>query len=188
MVDQPLSNNSTESNSDARVQQFVRLLSQNERCLKGYILSLVPNLADTEQIVQETNLRLWEQFGKFDPEVGPFAAWARAIAHFQILTFRKKAGRERVIFNSEILAALAERATIRTPQLADRQEAVIDCVNKLPDRSRELVRLYYFDEMKIRTAAEKLGRSVAAIEKAIVRVRRILYECVNSALEREQER
>jgi RNA polymerase sigma-70 factor, ECF subfamily len=181
----PSLHNGANGCSDARVQQFVRLLTQNERCLKSYILSLVPNLADTEQILQETNLRLWAQFSKFDPTIGGFAAWARTIARYQVLTFRKEANRERVIFNSDFLDTLAERAEARTPQLAARQEALINCVNKLPDRSRELIRYYYLAEMKVRAAAEKLGRTVAATEKAIVRVRRILYDCVMSALARD---
>jgi RNA polymerase sigma-70 factor, ECF subfamily len=174
-----------DSAAESRVQEFVRLLTGNERRLKSYILTLVPNLADAEQIAQETSLRLWQQFGQYDPSLGDFSAWARSIAHYQVLTFRKKQGRERIVFSSELVDALAERAAVRESELAARQEALIDCVGKLPDHARELVRLYYYAGMKLRAAAERLGRSVAATEKAIVRIRRVLYNCVNSALRKD---
>ena len=169
------------------MQEFVRLLTGNERRLKSYILTLVPNLADAEQIAQETSLRLWEQFDRYDPSLGDFSAWARTIAHFQVMTYRKKLSRERIVFSSELIDALAERAAARAPELAARQEALVDCLQKLPEHSRELIRLYYEVGLKVRTAAEKLGRSVAAAEKAIVRIRRLLYDCIKSALRKDAQ-
>ncbi len=66
---------SHDSAAETRVQEFVRLLTGNERRLKSYILTLVPNLADAEQIAQEASMRLWEQFGQYDPSEGDFSAW-----------------------------------------------------------------------------------------------------------------
>ncbi len=113
---------------------------------------------------------------------------ARSIAYFQVLTFRKKAGRERVVFNSELVDALADRAAVRSQRLADRQVALIDCLDKLPEHSREIIRLYYFMGMKLHAAAEHLGRSIAATEKAIVRIRRLLHDCVEDVLQKEGSR
>ena len=172
---------------ESRVAEFVRLLTGNERYLKSYILSLVPNLADAEQIAQETSLRLWEQFGQYDPFEGDFSAWSRSIAHYQILTFRKKLCRERLVFSSEMMEMLAARTAARGPELAARQEALIDCLQKLPDHARELIRLYYVVGMKLREAAEALGRTAAATEKAIVRIRHVLRNCINSTMQRDAD-
>jgi RNA polymerase sigma-70 factor, ECF subfamily len=182
-----LADDSRELAAETRVQQFVRLLVSNERRLKGYILTLVPNLADAEQIAQETSLRLWEQFGQYDPSEGSFSAWARAIAHFQVLTYRKKLGRERIVFSSELVDLLAERTAAREPELAARQEALIDCLQKLPDHARELIRLYYVLDMKLREAAERLGRTAAATEKAIVRIRHVLRDCIKANLRKDAQ-
>ncbi len=103
------------------------------------------------------------------------------------MTFRKKKGRERLIFSSELVEMLADRATDRGPELAGRQEALIDCLQKLPDHARELIRHYYVLGLKLREAAAQLGRGVAATEKAIVRIRRILYDCVNATLRKPDE-
>ncbi|MHB1036420.1 MAG: sigma-70 family RNA polymerase sigma factor [Pirellulales bacterium] len=170
------------------MRRFIAFLTSNEQHLKRYILSLVPNLADAEQIAQETSIRLWEQFDEYDPAVAGFIVWARSIAYFQVLTFRKKAGRERLIFDSELVDALADRAAVRFPRLADRQQALLDCLNKLPEHGRELIRLYYFVGMKLRAVAEHLGRSIAATEKAVARTRRILHDCVEDVLREEGAR
>lgn len=177
--------NSHDTAGETRVAEFVRLLTGNERRLKSYILTLVPNLADAEQIAQETSLRLWEQFGQYDPCEGDFSAWARSIARYQILTFRKKQSRERLVFSSELMELLADRAAAREPDLAARQEALVDCLQKLPDHARELLRLYYVVGMKLREAAVALGRTAAAVEKAIVRVRRILHDCIDATMRKD---
>ncbi len=178
--------NPAPSGAEARMQQFVGLLTSHERHIKSYILALVPNLVDAEQIAQETSLRLWQQFDQFDSSRGDFAAWSRAIARFQVLTFRKQTDRERVIFNSELVDALAAKTVAEADRLGARQAALIDCINRLPDHNRELIRLYYFAGMRLQAAAEQLGRTVAATEKAVARVRRVLYDCVQAALRREE--
>jgi RNA polymerase sigma-70 factor, ECF subfamily len=185
MNDENCSESQPASTPPERMERFVKLWTENERQLRSYILALAPNLADAEQINQATNLRLWRQFHEYDPAVGEFAAWARSIAYFEVLTFRKKAGRERLVFNSELVNALADRTTARPQRLAGRQAALIDCLEKLPERSREIIRLYYYSGLKLRVVAERLGRSLASTEKAIVRIRRILYDCVDDTLQRE---
>lgn len=52
---------------DDRTREFLRLLGQHERRLRGFILSLVPHWADAEDIAQEVRIRLWEQFDNYDP-------------------------------------------------------------------------------------------------------------------------
>ena len=54
-------------NDDARTREYLRLLSQYEPRLRGFILTLCPNWADAEDIAQEVKLRLWEQFDEYDP-------------------------------------------------------------------------------------------------------------------------
>jgi len=42
------------------------LLAKNERRLSQYVLALVPNWADADDLIQQTKVRLWEQFGQYD--------------------------------------------------------------------------------------------------------------------------
>ena len=86
---------------DESQRQFVRLMTKHERLVYGYILSLVPNWADADEILQETNIRLWEEFDKFVLGTN-FAAWALRVAHFQVLTWRKRVSRSRLVFDQRV--------------------------------------------------------------------------------------
>jgi RNA polymerase sigma-70 factor, ECF subfamily len=174
-----------ESDHIRRNKDFVGLYQQHERNLHGYVLSLLPDTTAAEEICQETSLRLWEQFEQFDRSKD-FGAWARTIAYYQVLKYRKKLGRERLQFSSELLAVLADRASVRCDELASRQSHLIQCLQKLGEMKRQAIRLYYGLGMTANDVAEKLGRSIAAIEKLLVRTRNDLRQCVETAMRREE--
>ena len=174
-----------DSNCDLRSQEFVRLFQRNERKLYGFILSLVPNIAVADEISQETNLRLWEQSEQFDPNKD-FVSWACTIARYQVLTYRTRSNREPVRFDSTLLDLLADQAAKRRDELATKQSYLVDCLAQLSDYKREIIRLYYSLGMTTKAVAEKLGRSVPAVEKMITRTRRALHDCVEAAMRREE--
>ena len=85
---------------DESKRLFVRLLTQHERRVYGYILRMVPNWCEADEVLQETNIRLWEEFDRFEPGTD-FAAWAIRVAHYQVLTWRKRRDRSRLVFSEE---------------------------------------------------------------------------------------
>lgn len=52
--------------ANQRTSEFLDLLGQHERRLQSFVVALVPHLADADEIVQQTRLRLWEQFDQYD--------------------------------------------------------------------------------------------------------------------------
>ena len=119
--------------------------------------SLVPNIGTADEISQETNLRLWEQFDQFDPS-RDFLSWACTIAYYQVLKYRKMTSRERVHFDSKVLDLLSDETARRRDELAAKQSYLIDCLAQLSDFKREVFRLYYSLGMTAKAVAEKLGR------------------------------
>src|SRR5262245_46973635 len=55
--------------------QFRRPFLTSEREIFRYVAALVPNLADAEEIVQQTAVALWSKFDQYDPTL-PFTPWA----------------------------------------------------------------------------------------------------------------
>jgi RNA polymerase sigma-70 factor, ECF subfamily len=175
---------SQELNRDRRPEEFVRLFQRYERSIYSYILSLVPNITAADEISQNTSLLLWEEFDRFDSSKD-FGAWARTIAHYQVLRYRKTSDRERMRFDSELLETLADRTAIRCDELAARQRHLIDCMAQLSEFKRQVIRLYYFFGMTAKAVAAELGQNAAAVEKTVLRTRRTLYNCVETAMRRE---
>src|SRR5208283_4289181 len=99
----------TERTADGRGRAFMRLFLQNERRVYAYIVTLLANRADADDVLQEASLVMWD---KFDEEHPPddFAAWGCRIAYFKVLDFRKKHARSRVLFSQAMLERVAETA------------------------------------------------------------------------------
>ena len=165
---------------DESRQLFVRLLTQHERLVYAYILRLVPNWNDADEILQETNVRLWEEFDRFEPGSN-FAAWAVRVAHYQVLTWRKKRDRSRLVFDEESLEHLAV-APVDESTEDQRRAALAACLQLLPEKSRDLLTRCYGTDTTIRDVASTLKRSTEAVYKSLQRVRIALHACIERRL------
>ncbi len=171
--------NGSDATSADRSEEFVRLLKKHERRLNGYVLSLVHNWSDADDIVQDVAVRLWQQFDDFRPGAD-FGVWACKIAYYQVLTHRKRAGRERLRFSEEFAQAVADEIAVVSAQGGEDQETLRQCLEKLAPPERELLRDYY-SGTPIAQLAEQLGRSAAALYKTLANLRKSLRACVERA-------
>lgn len=88
-------------NSDA----FVQLMTEHQGRLYAYVLSLLGDPDQANDVLQEANLVLWRNAGEF--QMGSnFRAWAFRIAHFQVMAHRQRQLRDRLVFDDELLAVL----------------------------------------------------------------------------------
>ena len=75
--------------NDNASAEFVSLLTGHQRKLYSFILSLLRNPSDADDVLQETNLVLWQKCNEFEPGTN-FGAWAFRVAQFQVMAHRKK--------------------------------------------------------------------------------------------------
>jgi RNA polymerase sigma-70 factor (ECF subfamily) len=170
--------------SDSEKEQFVRLMAAHGRRLYAYILSLVPNWADADEIFQETSVRLWRDFADFVPNSN-FAAWATRVAYFQVLTWRKRAARSQLVFDDEILQLIAARHEMLVPFAETRHRALGDCLQELNGQSRDLLARCYAPGAQVKDVAESMGRNLPAVYKSLQRIRSSLRNCVERRLKAE---
>jgi RNA polymerase sigma-70 factor (ECF subfamily) len=173
----------SESLASGKSKTFLRLFLQNERRVYAYILTLLPNRADADDVLQEASLVMWD---KFDAEHPPtdFAAWGCRIAYFKILDFCKKRQRSRVLFSQAMLERVAETGIEQAAslQLDERREALSGCIEKLSTRDRDLLARRFAEGATTQSTAAQVGRSVDAVYKALARIRQALFDCVTHAL------
>lgn len=172
--------------ADGRLDEFVRLLTEHDRGVFLFILSLVPNWADAEEIRQETNIKLWQEFGKYQSGTD-FGKWARTIARYQVLAFGKQKQRNGLRINQQSVDLLAAQVAVTADQGKMRLAALAECVEQLSPFNRELVRLHYTVGRKLRDIASELKCTSDAVYKSLQRSRIELRRCVNHKL-RERER
>lgn len=168
----------TESENSA---EFVQLLTLNQSRLYAYILSLMGKPSHAEDVLQETNVVLWQKAAEFTPGTN-FTAWMFKIAYMQVLAYRQKSNREKILFNSEMVPELAHEAAERLGDLETRQRTLQSCLEKLSERQRDIVRRRYTRGATLQSMAEELGHSVEAVKQLLFRTRVSLAECVRRSL------
>jgi RNA polymerase sigma-70 factor len=156
--------------------RFVELLGAHERNLFGYIFSMTGNWDDSQEIMQRLRIRIWEQFEQYDQE-HPFDSWARAIAYYLVLGFRKERSRQREYFTERVIQLLDEAYASVGDEISSSREALVDCLGKLSREHQSLVTEYYTTGGPAALAAS-LGKSAASLRQAVLRIRRVLFDCV----------
>jgi len=165
--------------AEATIDQgdFVRLLVQNQHRIYGFILSLVPNFAHADDLYQETCAVLWQKFAQFEPGTD-FFRWASAVARFKVLKFRERQRRDGLQFGEEFTAAVDAEIERQGAELGQRQLALAECLQRLPDADRQLLRARYEGDVKVETIAAQRQRTPFAIYKALSRIRGVLLQCI----------
>ena len=157
---------------------LVTLLARHQRQLLGYIHTMVPRIQDAEDIFQETCEVICEKFDTFSPGTD-FLAWACEISRWRVRAARTTFARSKVTFSDELVQQLSQTIAAMRHELDLRSDALEQCMEKLPDRDRQLVIARYSLGASIEEAAEQNGRSLDAAYKALARIRRVLYDCVS---------
>ncbi|WP_397568388.1 sigma-70 family RNA polymerase sigma factor [Schlesneria sp. T3-172] len=167
----------TEPQASAPSGEFVQLFTHHQRRLFLYILSQVSNPLDAEEILQETNVVIWSKSAKYQPGTN-FLAWVSQIANFEVMKFRTRKRREKLVFSDEFLQSVAEESLERSEELESRRAALVDCLNRLRPKDRELIQLRYAPGERGKHLAEQIGRPANSVYQSLGRIRRSLLDCI----------
>jgi RNA polymerase sigma-70 factor (ECF subfamily) len=164
----------------AAQQRFLSLFLRSEREVFRYVAVLVPNVADAEDIVQQTALSLWEKFDSYDPNQ-PFTPWACRFALNKAKQWIERRQRWQTLLEHGLAEELAQRREELRPELETRLRHLEGCLRKLPEEQRSMVEGYYYRRDGIEQLAENSGRTVAATYKTLQRIREALQACIENA-------
>lgn len=165
--------------------EFVTQLARHDRALTLYVYGLVSRQADADDVLQQTKLIMWRCFQDFESGTN-FIAWARKIAFHQILGYRRKAKRDPLPLNDEMLEKLGDCLASMSEHEQIRCEALESCLHRLPGDHRRLILLRYQDELEVDEIAEKLSSTTGAVYRALSRLRLGLADCVRLRIDNLQ--
>lgn len=168
--------------------EFARLFRDHYRQLFGYVYTLVRHHADAEDVVQRAALLLWEKFAEYRPDTS-FATWACAIARFETMNFLKQQRRYRARFSEAFQLRLAAAMAGLPPETANlRAQALDDCIAKLPENQRELLRQCFGGTQTVAEVACETGRTTHSIYSSLRNIRNKLLDCVDQSVSEGAER
>ena len=165
---------------------FVQLFAQHERDLRAFLRSMGLGWNEVDDVIQTVSLILWRKWNQFDPETD-FLKWARVVARFEVLKFRRTMARDRHVFREDLLELLAEAALEQEEAISRERyrESLEACLDELPAKSRSLIQAVYHGERTIKAVAEEVGQSATALYKALDRIRKGLQTCIERRLATE---
>ncbi|UUO07211.1 sigma-70 family RNA polymerase sigma factor [Blastopirellula sp. J2-11] len=157
--------------------EFIQLLTSHQSRLYAYVLSLVFDRNEADDVLQQTNIVLWRSASDF--ELGTnFVAWSFRIAYFQVLAHRKRKHREKLIFDDDMLSDLAQVAHDNDQTFAARQRLLRECIQKLNKRQRSAIERRYRRGATLESIAHETERTVNAVKQTLFRARENLLRCV----------
>jgi len=162
-------------------EEFMALFVRHEPAIHSFLTSLLADLAEAEEVMQETSVVMWKKFGQFRAGTS-FRNWAFQIARFEAMNFRRKRQRDRHLFSDELLQLLADDAAQHAAQLEEERRVLAHCVAKLDPSDRRVLSGCYREDSTIKQYAESVGRTPNAVRKHLARIRTALSLCVRKTL------
>jgi RNA polymerase sigma-70 factor (ECF subfamily) len=161
----------------AGVERLSRGLVEHRDTLFAYLLAIVRDWHEAEELFQEVCLVVLEKERAGAVIVDRFLPWSREIARRLVLRhFRTRVKRPRPL-SPELLHAI-EQAFASRDDAAERQTRAADLVAKLerslaglPRPLRQVIDWYYRDALPIAEIARRTGRSPGAVQVALSRAR-----------------
>jgi RNA polymerase sigma-70 factor, ECF subfamily len=181
--DRPNQGNAMHGSDDRSIfdEQFVRCQRQIFRC----IAALLPNRADAEEVFQETCIKVLQKWRDYDPS-RPLAPWACGIARNMVRKWFDQSGRRGLPFSEVVTKAVSESQWKSSLAIDRRLEKLPECLDRLTAKQRRWLELCYSSGRSIKVLAGEEHVDPQVLYKRLERVRRILFEFIESALVEEQ--
>jgi RNA polymerase sigma-70 factor (ECF subfamily) len=171
--------------NNPNTEAFVGLLTANQRKLFAYIMSLVVNVNDADDILQETVKMMWSKFDQF--ELGTdFLSWAATMAHYRVLEFRKRKQRREVVFDDDVFTRLQSQAMTELQNTDDYLVHLRQCLKKLKAGDLGLIKMRYVNGLPVKEIASRVGRNLQSVYRSIARIQDLLRHCIKRQLASEK--
>jgi RNA polymerase sigma-70 factor (ECF subfamily) len=156
---------------------FGDLVERYKRGIASFIGASVRQPSDVADLTQETFLRAYAHLATFNPDLGRFSTWVYHIARNVVRTFLGRSQRR------PALAELGEERTIENtvPDVshaadpvggvlrAEAEAEVRAALAELPERTRTVLALRFYDNMDYQTIASTMGLSLGNVKTLIHR-------------------
>jgi RNA polymerase sigma-70 factor (ECF subfamily) len=173
-----------------KTADFKQLVEQHKDRVYSYAVYMLQNWADAEEVTQTVFLRLWENWERI--ETMKMKAWIMQVAHnscIDNLRKRKIAATRLLQLEPHELALLpGETGGGGNPAVEHEQREqksmVLSAMNALPDRTRGMLLLHYFQGMSYESIGELMDATLSSVKVTIHRGKKKLKEIL---LERSPE-
>jgi len=158
-------------------EQFSVLVDRYKRGITNFISASVRSSSDVADLSQETFLRAYAHLGTFNPALGKFSTWLYHIARNVVRTHLSKSqrrpqtrelGQDKTL--QEALPDPSRDADPGSRMLRSEAESELRAaMADLPERTRTVLAMRYFNNMEYQGIATALGLSLGNVKTLIHR-------------------
>ncbi len=156
---------------------FAVLVDRYKRGIANFIGASVRGASDVSDLSQETFLRAYAHIHTFNPQLGRFSTWIYQIARNVVRTYLGKSQRrpvqQELPEDQTLENALPDLSLESDPAggvlRAEAERELQAALAELPERTRTVLALRYFDNMEYHAIASTLGLSLGNVKTLIHR-------------------
>ncbi|ARN57481.1 sigma-70 family RNA polymerase sigma factor [Sedimentisphaera salicampi] len=157
-------------------EQFTQKILTESKFIYQYIIFLVPNASDAEDILQETTLIMWRKLDTYDDN-SSFVGWGRGIARNCIRNFWRK--KRRMNYLGDDLVKLIEEESFSGGNNETQQEKLLqECIQLISKNERKMLFMRYEKGSTLKEIACNLGMSINMTFRKLARIHDTLARCI----------
>lgn len=148
----------------------------------AYILSLIPDFHRAEDVLQQVAVVLVRRFHEY--EAGrPFLPWALGIARNVSFEGRREMAKSRLpLLDDDLIESVQEMFEEESEASLCIRQALRTCLQGLRERTLEVLRLRYAEDLMPQDVAKRLGVTAGAVRVMLHRSREGLRACIERSM------
>lgn len=152
--------------------EFCELIKQYEKSIYYVAYSVVKNDMDAEEVIAQAILNAFEKRSTLNNK-DSFKVWMSRVVHNTAVDYVRK--NSKYIVCDELID---EEIESHDDEVVDRI-AVLQAINKLNEKYRKILILYYYEGLDAKEIAYIVGSSSIAVRKQLSRARKMLKELLD---------
>jgi len=161
--------------------EFVELLTSAQGRLEVLALALVRSRTDADDVLQNASITLWQKRSEYNAD-RKFFPWASGVVLIEVLRYRQKKARDKLIFDESLMDTLSNDYVIQADQLDLRRQFLPYCIAQLSDSDRKLLEDRYGSNVMPKKISRQRGQPLPTVYSALSRVRASVRRCIEMKL------
>jgi RNA polymerase sigma-70 factor (ECF subfamily) len=159
---------------------FRQFVSQYSRPLYNHIRNIVLDHDDTDDVLQNTLIKVFQNLKNFKGESKLFS-WVYRIATNEAITFVSSKAKKNNVTNEEVQQKALKNLEADEYFEADEMQITLqNAIASLPEKQQLVFKMKYFEDLKYEEISEILGTSIGALKASYHHAVKKIEDFVNS--------
>jgi RNA polymerase sigma-70 factor (ECF subfamily) len=160
-----------------KTQEISRLVEEYGNDVLRIATVILKSKELAEDVYQETFLRVVRSYSGYRGESSE-KTWIISIAVNVCRDYMRSAWKRRVVVTDDFLTYTADDDTEEIIEKRSEKQMLINAIMKLPDKYREIIHLFYYQEMGVKDIANVLKIPGGTVKSRLFKARTLLHDMI----------